>query len=223
MADYVPKDEAGQIAWLKHFAGWMDAHGLSHSFSAADIAALNAEASAADTAFNNNIEARTAARAALVDKKRAIASAIRLARVDVKLLQANPTTTDGIRAEAGITVPDRIKTPTSPDAVRELDTPNVRLDWSKRLQITVHWGLNPHNEHRNARPACTIGVQIQCHRGGIPEHEDDWVVLGNDSESPYIHTVHEDTPTTYAYRACWIGKRLNEGPYGAPAVCTVSV
>jgi len=223
MADYIPKDEAGQIAWLQHFAGWMDAHGLSHSFSAADIAELNAEVSTADTAYNTNVDAQAAARAAIVTKKRAIASAIRLARTDVKKLQADTTITDADRADASITVPDRIKTPTSPDAVNELDSPEVLLDWSKRLQITVHWGLNPHNEHENARPAGTIGVQIQYHRGGLPEHESDWVILGNDGESPYIHVIHEDTPTTYAYRACWIGKRLNQGPYGAPKVCTVSV
>ena len=223
MADYIPKDEAGQIAWLKHFAGWMDAHGLSHSFSAADIAELNAEASAADTAFNNNIEARTAARAALVAKKRGIAKAIRLARVDVKVLQADPTTTDAERAEARINVPDRIKTPTSPDAVEHYDPPEVLLDWSKRQRVTIHYGPNPHNERQNALPAGIFCVQIQYHRGGLPEHEDDWLILNTHTDSPYTHIVHEDTPMTYAYRACWVDKKHNKGPYGDPAVCTVSV
>jgi len=40
---------------------------------------------------------------------------------------------------------------------------------------------------------------------------------------PLIHTVHEDAPTTYAYRVRYIGKNLKYGPFSAPATCTVSV
>ena len=74
--------------------------------------------------------------------------------------------------------------------------PDCVLDFSKREQVTILFGLNPHDERRNARPAGTLGAQIQYHRGGIPEHETDWVNLDIDTESPYIHIIHEDTPTT---------------------------
>jgi len=35
--------------------------------------------------------------------------------------------------------------------------------------------------------------------------------------------THDTIPTTYAYRARYVGKKLKSGPFGAPATCTVSV
>jgi len=131
--------------------------------------------------------------------------------------------TDAERAAAGITVPDATRTAASPDAIRTMDPPSLRLDFSKRLQVIIHCGPNPHDERHNGRPHGTIGCEIQFHRGGIPEHEADWVTLDIDTESPFIHIIHEDEPTTYAYRACYIGKDLKRGPFSNPATCTVSV
>ncbi|HUW60112.1 MAG TPA: hypothetical protein VMZ06_03820 [Candidatus Bathyarchaeia archaeon] len=223
MADYIPRDEAGRIEWLQHFAAWMTAYGAAHGFTPAEITTLNTDVGDADTAVTDTVDKEAIFRAAVVAKQGAIGDAIHLAREDVHRLQADPTMTDAERAAAGITVPDLTPTPASASAVHEHVPPECAPDWSKRLQITLHFGLNPHDEHRNARPAGTLGAQIQYCRGGIPEHEADWVTLDIDTESPYIHIIHEDTPTTYAYRACWVDKKLNHGPYGDPAVCTVSV
>ena len=101
--------------------------------------------------------------------------------------------------------------------------PMVHLDFSIRQQITVHWGPNPQDERHNGRPAGVIGCEIQVHQGGLPASESDWTVLDTDTDSPLVHTVHEDEPTTFAYRARYIGKDLKHGPFGNPAVCTVSV
>ena len=223
MPDYIPREEAERIAWLKRFAAWMNAHGTTHGFSPAEVAAIVAEVADASTAMEDNAMAQAAARAATATKNGTLTLATNRVRQSAQRLQSDPNTTDADRAEAGITVRDKIRTPSSPDRVRELDTPNVLLDFSKPNQVTIHWGPNPLNEHENARPAGMLGVQIQYCRGGIPEHEADWHVLDIDTESPFIHVVHEDTPTTYAYRACWVDKKGRKGPYGAPAVCTVSV
>jgi hypothetical protein len=223
MPDYIPREEAARIAWLERFAVWMNAHGTTHGFSPGEVAEIVTAVTDASTAMEDNETAQAAARAATVAKNSTLAVATDRVRQGAQRLQIDPNTTNAERAAVGITVRDKVRTLTSPDAVRELVPPDVRLDFSKRLQVTIHWGLNPHNEHENARPAGTLGVQIQYHRGGIPEHEHDWITLDIDTESPFIHVVHEDTPTTYAYRACWIDKKANKGPYGDPAVCTVSV
>ena len=73
----------------------------------------------------------------------------------------------------------------------------------------------PNNRHQHR--------QVQTARGGIPAEEALWTTLEIDTQSPTIHTIHEDTPTTYAYRVRYIGKNLKFGPFGDPAVCTVSV
>ena len=223
MADFIPKDELGRIEWMKHFAGWMSAHGAGYGFSAAEIADLNADAGAADTAFQDCEVAQAAARAAVQAKKKRIADGLRRARRIVRELQPKPAMTDDARADAKITVPDRIPTPMSPDAIYEMDTPICVLDHSMPRQVTIHYGPNPGNERENGRPEGAIGVHIQYHRGGVPEHEADWCFLRMDTDSPCIHVVHEDTPINYAYRVCWIDKKGNEGPYNTPATCTVSV
>lgn len=56
-----------------------------------------------------------------------------------------------------------------------------------------------------------------------PTEEAAWTLLEIDPDSPCIHSVHEEVATTFAYRACYIGKNLKPGTYCDPAVCTVSL
>jgi len=220
---YIPRSEAEQIAWLERFNIFMQANGASYGFTPAELAELDSLVTGAGTAFNDGITLEIAYRAGVQLKKHTLADAIAEARADVRRLQAAPNMTDEVRAEAEITVPDETPTTKSADAVEEITPPETVLDWSKRQRVTIHFGLNPHDENHNGKPEGIIGAQIQFHRGGLPEHEADWQILDIDSASPYVHVVHEDAPITYAYRACWVDTRRNKGPYGDPAVCTVSV
>ena len=223
MPDYIPGTEAGKMYWLGNFDTWMINNGTLHSFTAAEIAALTTLHNTADTSVTDNIAALAAARSSTTAKHGAIANAINVSRDYVQRLQADPNMTDADRSAAGITVPDPTKTATDPDDILKIKAPLIELDFSVRRQITIHWGPNPGNEHENGRPKGVIGCQIQYHVGGVPEHEADWITLDVDSDSPFIHTVHEDTATTYTYRACYIGKTLKRGPYGDPVECTVSI
>lgn len=223
MPDYIPTNEAEKIMWLANFATWLTANGATHGFTPAEIAAFNAAVADASTAVTDNVTAQAAAKAATAIKNTALAAAIEIARDDAQRLQNDPNTTNGDRGAAGITIPDTIPTPTPASDVLTIPPPLLLLDFSVRRQVTVHWGTNPGNEHQNRRPAGTMGCQIQAALGGIPATESGWVVLDTDTESPLIHTIHEDVPTTYAYRACYVGKNLKLGPFGDPVVCTVSV
>ena len=227
MADYIPSNEAAKLLWLWNLAMWLwrdnAVNGLLHGFSIHEVNMFRFTVVQAKQAANTTVDKEAAARAAVRAKKDAIAKAVGTARDMARRLQADPNTTDAERAAAGITVPDATKTAASPDDIRSTDPPSLWLDFSRRLQVIIHWGPNPHDERHNGRPHGTIGCEIQFHRGGIPTLEADWVTLDIDTDSPFIHTIHEDTPTTYAYRACYVDKKLNKGPYGDPAVCTVSV
>ena len=220
---YIPTSEAERIAWLERFNTFMQANGASYGFTAPELATLDSLVTAAKTGFDDCITLEIAYRAGVQLKKHTLADALTEARADVRRLQAAPNMTDEVRAEAEITVPDSTPSVPAPGGVEELTPPEVALDFSKRQRVTIHFGLNPHDENHNGKPDGMIGAQIQFHRGGIPEHEADWQILDIDSASPYVHVVHEDEPTSYAYRACWVDTRRNKGPYGDPAVCTVSV
>ena len=221
--DYLPRNEAELLDWLKQFAAWMTLHGADHGFTLAEITDVQTRVTALETAYEECGIKETAYRAGVQLKKHTFSDAVAITRADVKRLQADPAMTDADRADAGITVPDTQPTATDPESIRAIPRPLLELDWSIPLQVMIHFGFNPHNEHENARPAGTKGVHIQYHRGGLPEHEADWKDLDSDTHSPYVYILHEDTPTDYAFRACWLDSNLRKGPYGEPSVCTVSV
>ena len=130
---------------------------------------------------------------------------------------------DGARGEAGITIPDDDKSPTSENAIKDVTPPIIHLDFSIRHQVTVHWGPNPGNEHLNGKPAGVQGCEIQYVKNEEPEDENAWFNLGMDTDSPLLHEVHETSATTYIYRARYVDKKLRTGAFGDPARCTVSV
>jgi len=223
MADYIPSGEVARIGWLVRFSGWFDQHGTDYGFTNSEVSTLVHQVDHTESFVRESGDKEASYRAAVLAKREGIAAAITRSRDFVRCLQAQPSMTDAVRAEAGITVPDATKTAVSSQAIEEITPPDVVLDWSKHQRVTIHFGLNPHNENQNAKPSGVHAAQIQYHRGGLPEHEADWQTLDIDTASPYTHIVHEDEPTTYAYRVCWVDKKLKKGPYGDPVVCTVSV
>ena len=221
--NYIPADDPGKHRWLVQFNQWFQAHGAAHGFAPADLAAMAARTLAFSEALTAHRAAQDQARAATQTKNAARADAITLGRAFAQELQNRARTTNADRAAAGLTVPDTTPTRTAPDEILTIPAPLLLLDFSVRRQVTIHWGPNPGNEHANGRPDGTLGCQIQVARGGVPAEESGWQVLDTDPESPLIHTVEEAAPTTFAYRARYLGKTLKYGPFGDPVTCTVSV
>ena len=227
MPDYIPNKEPAKIQWLWNLALWLwrdnALNGLLHGFSIHEVNIFRVTVVQAKQAADNNVTKQAAARAATVAKNTAFGAAIAMARDNAQRLQNDPNMTDEDRAAAGLSVPDAIPTSTALDEVMMLEPPLLLLKFNIRRQVTVHWGPNPNDESHNARPAGTIGCQIQVARGGIPTEEAQWIALDVDTDSPLLHVVDDTTPTTYAYRARYVGKNVKFGPFGDPAVCTVSV
>ena len=156
-------------------------------------------------------------------KNEAIGTAVATARDYAQKLQTDLSMTDPDRAAAGITVPDPDKTPTDPQAVALLEPPLLLLDFGIRHQVTIHWGPNPEDERRNAKPAGVMGCEIQYAKDALPADPTGWISLGLDTTSPLLHHIPYTTPSTYYYRARYVDKKLNYGNFGDPVKCTVSV
>jgi len=227
VADYIPSKEPAKILWMWNLMVWLVSDGaanaLAHGFAAKEACTFYFAVFQAKLAADNNVSKQAAARAATAAKNTALATAIAMARDNAQRLQNDPTMTNADRAAAGLSVHDAIPTSTARDEVMTIPPPLLRLRFNIRRQVTVHWGPNPSDESHNGRPAGTIGCQIQYARGGIPTDETQWIALDVDTDSPILHVVDETTPTTYAYRARYVGKNLKFGPFGDPSVCTVSV
>ena len=219
MQGFIPTGDAERIAWLNNFTSWVVTHGATHGLNVADINALTTVTNAAITTYTAHKAAQAAAIAATADKNNAMDAAIDLAREDAKRIQSYPATTDGDRGAAGITIPDTTPTATSPMDIKEILPPLLLLDFSIRQQVLVHWGVNPTNEHQNAKPHGVIGCEIQYSK----DNESSWTILEQATLSPISHNVEDTTPTTYIYRARYVDKKLNHGGFGDPAKCTISV
>ncbi len=223
MSDYIPTTDADKILWLLEFSSWLSANGAAHGFTPEEITAYADEAANAQTSLQAHLNAQENARSATITKNETIGTAVATARDYAQKLQHDLSMTDAERAAAGISVPDTEKTPTSPDAVAELEPPLLQLDFSIRHQVTVHWGPNPGNEHRNAKPAGVMGCEIQYAQGALPEQETGWISLGLDTDSPILHHIPNPDPATFIYRARYVDKKLHYGNFGDPVECTVSV
>jgi len=227
MPDYIPTKETARIRWLWNLMAWLArdgaVNGLSHGFTIEEICEFYFAVLQAKLAADNSMAQQAAVHAALVTKKTAIHTAIVEARDFAQRLQNDPNTTDADRAAAGITIRDTTGTPEALDSILTIPAPLIKLNFSVRRQVSVHWGPNPGDERHNGRPAGTIGCEVQFAIGGIPADESLWIPFDVDTQSPLIHVIDETTPTTYAYRARYVSKRLKHGPFSDPAVCTVSV
>jgi hypothetical protein len=223
MHDYIPTTDEEKVRWFAKFAVWLAANGVAHGFTPAQITAFQTLASQSNTALDAHLVAKDAARAATSTKNVAIGEATALARDYAQKLQHDLNMTDADRANAGLTLPDSSPTPTSSLSLNEMTPPLLLLDFSIRRQVIIHWGMDPINEHLNARPAGTIGAEIQYAIGGIPAQETGWTTLELDTESPAVHHLNITTPTTIIYRARYVGKNLQYGNFDDPVQCTVSV
>jgi len=108
-------------------------------------------------------------------------------------------------------------------AVEAEREPLLRLDWSQRSRVTIHFGPNPSNERQNALPVGMRGCKLWYPLGGIPTKEEDWKFLVDDTRSPYVHVLTIDAPVTVAYRAQYFDTHMRTGPFSDPAIATVTV
>jgi len=222
-ADYIPSDDKGRLGWLANLDAYLVAHGLARGFSAGEIAAFTAQNGIFSGDFVASETAKAAARAAVQTKNTSLRATIKLARSYVMRLQAFPATTDADRAAARVTVPDRTPTQPDPDYMNAIPPPLLLLLFGQRGQVTGRWGPNPGDENHNGRPERVIGCEIQVARGGIPTDPSVWTALQISPQSPFVFVMPDTVPTTYAFRARYVGKNLKFGVFCDPVVCTISV
>ncbi|MFH1227697.1 MAG: hypothetical protein V1701_07320 [Planctomycetota bacterium] len=226
--DYIPLRDAEFAEWLKGFTAYISVHYAELGLSATDKDNLVAANNDWKRDLQADVTAKNAARGATATKNNTRQTAESLARNLAQRSTVYPGTTNVHRASMGITVPDTNPTPTAQDYVGNLPPPLLVLDWSGRGQVVVHFGVNPADEKRNAKPVDIAGAKIWYRQEGGA-----WTFLADDTNSPYIHilaavqhTVQAGLaitePITVEYRAQWFDKKMRTGSFGQTAKCTVS-
>lgn len=221
--DFIPRQDSSFKAWLDAFTAYAQAHAAELGLSPAQVAELAAARDAWDAGFGRHIQARQAAMGATAEKGRLRREAEQVVRFCSGFIQRRRETTDDQRAGLGIRIPDRKPTAQAPDAVRRISSPALVLDWSLRGQITIHFGPNPNDEHRNGLPEGVKGVRLWC-APADPEKDLEhlsWEWLADDTRSPYLH-VHR-VPGEVVYRAQYLDRKLRLGPLGQPVSASVTL
>ncbi|MGE0000472.1 MAG: hypothetical protein AB7F50_01170 [Fimbriimonadaceae bacterium] len=204
MPDYIPNSDANFDGWASTFRTNFGTLAAGLGFTPADITAVNNAYTAWSTAYAANIAAQNAAKGAAQTKTNQRKAAESVVRNFVTRIQANPATTDTIRAQLGITIKDTSRTPSPPPT----ESPLIELDWSKRGQVTIHVGNNPGNENSNKFPYPAKSVLLQYKLAG-----GEWQYLAVSSTSPFVHVVGNSTAQTMQYRAAYINSKGQQGPW----------
>ena len=221
MADYIPARDTEYTVWLSNFVTFLSTQGAALGLTAEQISTMQGLLGSWNASFDSSVAARLTARSAIQEKDADRTGSEQFARVLAMILQNNPDMTDAQRAAAGLTIRGE-SSPMPESAAQEIDPPLLLLDFSKRRQMTIHWGVNPENERNNGLPEGMRGAKLYFHIGGIPTDESDWQWLADDTRSPFIHSLGNNEPWTVAYRAQWFDRRMHVGVFGDPVVATVS-
>lgn len=210
---YIPNRDTEFTSWFSQFKDAFATYALGLGFTAADVTNLNNSFTAWQNKYNDHQSAVTAARAARQAKLDQRDASTDLIRSLVKRIQANPSTTNQMRKEFGITVPKEGKTPVPPPK----EAPFIELDYGTRGQVTVHVGTQPTNELFNKFPAGADFAQIFYRVDG-----GEWQFAAAASTSPFIHVLNNITPMMVEYRACYQNTTGQIGPWSESDTAYVS-
>ncbi len=110
--------------------------------------------------------------------------------------------TDGLRAQLGITVPDR--TPSRRNVGSEI--PDTSLELAPGMVI-IHFGTTPGNEQINGKPDWAHGCNI--YSKVSQDKLAEWELIAFDTASPYVDTL-TGAAANYSYQAAYRSIRATD-------------
>ncbi len=212
--NYIPKADAEFDEWFKNFALKLPAIANAVGFPQNLVAQITAAYAEWKLVYKSHQQLENQYHAGTEAKKGVRTNNHKLIRTVTRMLQALSDLTNEQRELLIITVRDTKPTLISPEYVQEIDPPLLKLDLQLG-QVTIHFGVNPGDERRNAKPENIAGAKIWYRVGG-----GEWEWVGDDTNSPYRHDI--DLGEALEYRAQWFDKKMRVGLFSQVAQATVS-
>jgi len=172
-----------------------------------------------------SLATQAAAMTATEDKNEKRADAEKVMRKFVNILQVSPQVSDPERAALRIPIRDKQPTPTDPNAILNIIPPKQHLGTEQPGLVVVHFGPNPLDERRNAKPKGVAGGRILVIDGSVPSGTANidslpWRWAGDDTESPFYFKA--PAGGIFTFRVQWFDVLMNLGPLGDPVTCAVT-
>lgn len=220
--NFIPRPDGDFSIWTANFVGKIIANPGAYGLLPAEVADLQVLLTAWQTAYATHTTAQNAARGAAEVKVKTRAEMESAERAIAKIIQARRQTTDAQRAELGIPVPDRIRTPLAEQIVLTEPPPVIQALCTGPKTVRISWYPSQAEGQSEVLPKGIDGVAIWVAEGGIPSDKQQWRFLALDTNSPYVHNVRNDATITLAYKAQWFDRRKRMGPFGDPVVVAVT-
>jgi len=198
--NYIPNKDNDFKVWLDNFQAALTEHLAAFGVSESDIEGLTEAAGAFATALPALATAKAAYHEAIKSKHTARKETEQQLRAVVRRVANHPAMTDAIRAQMGITIPDRIRT-------RHEDGPEVPsiLLEPRAGMVVIHFGTDPGDEQTNGKPDWAMGCNIYRRKSTVA----DWSLIAFDTASPYVDVITGE-PAVYCYRAAYRGTRTSD-------------
>lgn len=166
--DFIPSDDGNLVNWYSNFAQQCDSYSTILGLTAAEVTAIENNASSFDTAWKTSGAAKQAAKEAVAQKDTVRRNVVSAARALAREFKTNPAVTPAIQAALGIT------TTTPPIAV----TPVTDV-----IGVGQSNGVNQLSWNRNGnRSGTTFVVEYRIGNAG------DWNFAGVTTRSKFSHT-----------------------------------
>ncbi len=225
MPSYIPASDAGFREWIESFLDYAGPHAGELSLTLGNIAEMQAERVAFVNSYLAYLADQAAAMTSTENKNEKRASAEKVMRKYVNILQVSPQVSDPERAALRIPIRDKQPTPTDPNAILNIIPPKVHLGTAQPGLVVVHHGPEPLDERRNAKPKGVAGARIMVCDGAVPSGTTNidalpWRWAGDDTESPFYFKA--PAGGIFTFRVQWFDVLMNLGPLGDPVTCAVT-
>lgn len=204
--DFLPVSDTELQAWITNFVTVLNINLATVGLVAADVTPITTAQTNFNTAVVDQVTKEAAFRQSVAAKKTRRTQIEQALRPLIRRIQNHPGMTDGLRANLGVTVPDRA--PSRRQVGPEV--PGLALEM-KPGQVIVHFGTDPTNEQHNGKPAWALGCNIYRRKAT----ETTYTMIAFDTASPYVDTV-SGAAVNVSYRVAYRGVRTTDEGASSP-------
>jgi hypothetical protein len=222
ISDYIPRTDADFNLWQANFVGKVTLTPADYGLTPAEVMDLAADAAAWTTALNALILTQNATRGAAETKDDTRDTLESEIRTLTNRIQSWKDITNAKREELDITVRKTTRTPLSDQIVLVTPPPVIQAKCTGPKTVRIDWYPTQAPGESEALPQGIDGVNIWVAEGGIPSDDSQWRFLAMDTNSPYIHSVGNESTMTLAYKAQWFDRRKRMGPFCDPVLVAVT-
>ena len=210
MPDFIPADQAEFDAWSTRFKDYVFTNFAALGLTVNQKQEILNVCIATHFSFAEKQEKENIYRG-IVEKDSADRKiAKECLRKYARFIQGRVETTDEQREGLGITVRDKIPTPVGVPTI----APELEIDFSQRLQHTVHAGTNPQNERLNKKPKGVATIELRKKVGEAPTGPSDMQTEAIMTSSPAVIDLEGQAGKIVYYVARYLNTKGQAGPWG---------